>query len=202
MHINRSIIALMEIINVCIILSPKKIIYQRYKTSRKICILLRFLLIHYIIILNEAIGGIEMLYLGFILGIILYALACLAYIGYIVLFFMKKNQILERFVRAIFLLHLVVIAGLSWSVILMNQSFSVNLNIGVDYSYVLIISVPVIIIYEGLDILQRKKIEKSERILVNIVRYLLPVLTGILFFVCTIIFYFLCNDFQILSITI
>ncbi len=149
-----------------------------------------------------AIGGIKMLYLGFILGIILYVLSIGAFIGYTVLFFMKKNQILERFVRLIFLLHLVLLAGLSWSVVLMNGSFRVNINLGIDYSYVLIISVPIIILYEVLDYFQRKKIQKSDKIYVNIVRYLLPVITAVLFFVCTIVFYFLWNDFQILSITI
>ena len=149
-----------------------------------------------------AIGGIKMLYLGFILGIILYVLSIGAFIGYTVLFFMKKNQILERFVRLIFLLHLVLLAGLSWSVVLMNGSFRVNINLGIDYSYVLIISVPIIILYEVLDYFQRKKIQKSNKIYVNIVRYLLPVITAVLFFVCTIVFYFLWNDFQILSITI
>lgn len=149
-----------------------------------------------------AIGGIKMLYLGFILGIILYVLSIGAFIGYTVLFFMKKNQILERFVRLIFLLHLILLAGLSWSVVLMNGSFRVNINLGIDYSYVLIISVPIIILYEVLDYFQRKKIQKSDKIYVNIVRYLLPVITAVLFFVCTIIFYFLWNDFQILSITI
>ncbi len=143
-----------------------------------------------------------MLYLGFILGIILYVLSIGAFIGYTVLFFMKKNQILERFVRLIFLLHLVLLAGLSWSVVLMNGSFRVNINLGIDYSYVLIISVPIIILYEVLDYFQRKKIQKSDKIYVNIVRYLLPVITAVLFFVCTIVFYFLWNDFQILSITI
>ena len=149
-----------------------------------------------------AIGGIKMLYLGFILGIILYVLSIGAFIGYTVLFFMKKNQILERFVRLIFLLHLILLAGLSWSVVLMNGSFRVNINLGIDYSYVLIISVPIIILYEVLDYFQRKKIQKSDKIYVNIVRYLLPVITAVLFFVCTIVFYFLWNDFQILSITI
>ena len=149
-----------------------------------------------------AIGGIKMLYLGFILGIILYVLSIGAFIGYTVLFFMKKNQILERFVRLIFLLHLVLLAGLSWSVVLMNGSFRVNINLGIDYSYVLIISVPIIILCEVLDYFQRKKIQKSDKIYVNIVRYLLPVITAVLFFVCTIVFYFLWNDFQILSITI
>lgn len=149
-----------------------------------------------------SIGGIKMLYLGFILGIILYVLSIGAFIGYTVLFFMKKNQILERFVRLIFLLHLVLLAGLSWSVVLMNGSFRVNINLGIDYSYVLIISVPIIILYEVLDYFQRKKIQKSDKIFVNIVRYLLPVITAVLFFVCTIVFYFLWNDFQILSITI
>ena len=149
-----------------------------------------------------AIGGIKMLYLGFILGIILYVLSIGAFIGYSVLFFMKKNQILERFVRLIFLLHLILLAGLSWSVVLMNGSFRVNINLGIDYSYVLIISVPIIILYEVLDYFQRKKIQKSDKIYVNIVRYLLPVITAVLFFVCTIVFYFLWNDFQILSITI
>jgi hypothetical protein len=149
-----------------------------------------------------SIGGIKMLYLGFILGIILYVLSIGAFIGYTVLFFMKKNQILERFVRLIFLLHLVLLAGLSWSVVLMNGSFRVNINLGIDYSYVLIISVPIIILYEVLDYFQRKKIQKSDKIYVNIVRYLLPVITAVLFFVCTIVFYFLWNDFQILSITI
>ena len=148
------------------------------------------------------IGGIKMLYLGFILGIILYVLSIGAFIGYTVLFFMKKNQILERFVRLIFLLHLVLLAGLSWSVVLMNGSFRVNINLGIDYSYVLILSVPIIILYEVLDYFQRKKIQKSDKIYVNIVRYLLPVITAVLFFVCTIVFYFLWNDFQILSITI
>ena len=143
-----------------------------------------------------------MLYLGFILGIILYVLSIGAFIGYAVLFFMKKNQILERFVRLIFLLHLVLLAGLSWSVVLMNGSFRVNINLGIDYSYVLIISVPIIILYEVLDYFQRKKIQKSDKIYVNIIRYLLPVITAVLFFVCTIVFYFLWNDFQILSITI
>ena len=143
-----------------------------------------------------------MLYLGFILGIILYVLSIGAFIGYTVLFFMKKNQILERFVRLIFLLHLVLLAGLSWSVVLMNGSFRVNINLGIDYSYVLIISIPIIILYEVLDYFQRKKIQKSDKIYVNIVRYLLPVITAVLFFVCTIVFYFLLNDFQILSITI
>lgn len=149
-----------------------------------------------------SIGGIKMLYLGFILGIILYVLSIGAFIGYTVLFFMKKNQILERFVRLIFLLHLVLLAGLSWSVVLMNGSFRVNINLGIDYSYVLILSVPIIILYEVLDYFQRKKIQKSDKIYVNIVRYLLPVITAVLFFVCTIVFYFLWNDFQILSITI
>ena len=149
-----------------------------------------------------SIGGIKMLYLGFILGIILYVLSIGAFIGYTVLFFMKKNQILERFVRLIFLLHLVLLAGLSWSVVLMNGSFRVNINLGIDYSYVLIISIPIIILYEVLDYFQRKKIQKSDKIYVNIVRYLLPVITAVLFFVCTIVFYFLWNDFQILSITI
>ena len=148
------------------------------------------------------IGGIKMLYLGFILGIILYVLSIGAFIGYTVLFFMKKNQILERFVRLIFLLHLILLAGLSWSVVLMNGSFRVNINLGIDYSYVLILSVPIIILYEVLDYFQRKKIQKSDKIYVNIVRYLLPVITAVLFFVCTIVFYFLWNDFQILSITI
>ena len=143
-----------------------------------------------------------MLYLGFILGIILYVLSIGAFIGYTVLFFMKKNQILERFVRLIFLLHLILLAGLSWSVVLMNGSFRVNINLGIDYSYVLIITVPIIILYEVLDYFQRKKIQKSDKIYVNIVRYLLPVITAVLFFVCTIVFYFLWNDFQILSITI
>ena len=143
-----------------------------------------------------------MLYLGFILGIILYVLSIGAFIGYTVLFFMKKNQILERFVRLIFLLHLILLAGLSWSVVLMNGSFRVNINLGIDYSYVLILSVPIIILYEVLDYFQRKKIQKSDKIYVNIVRYLLPVITAVLFFVCTIVFYFLWNDFQILSITI
>lgn len=143
-----------------------------------------------------------MLYLGFILGIILYVLSIGAFIGYTVLFFMKKNQILERFVRLIFLLHLVLLAGLSWSVVLMNGSFRVNINLGIDYSYVLIISVPIIILYEVLDYFQRKKIQKSDKVYVNVVRYLLPVITAVLFFVCTIVFYFLWNDFQILSITI
>ena len=149
-----------------------------------------------------SIGGIKMLYLGFILGIILYFLSIGSFIGYTVLFFMKKNQILERFVRLIFLLHLVLLAGLSWSVVLMNGSFRVNINLGIDYSYVLIITVPIIILYEVLDYFQRKKIQKSDKIYVNIVRYLLPVITAVLFFVCTIVFYFLWNDFQILSITI
>ena len=77
-----------------------------------------------------------------------------------------------------------------------------DINLGIDYSYVLILSVPIIILYEVLDYFQRKKIHKSDKIFVNIVRYLLPVITAVLFFVCTIVFYFLWNDFQILSITI
>ena len=94
------------------------------------------------------------------------------------------------------------LAGLSWSVVLMNQSFRVNINLGIDFSNVLLITVPVILVYEVLDSFQRKVIIKSDKLYVNVIRYLLPVLTAILFFVCTIIFYFLCNDFQILSITI
>lgn len=143
-----------------------------------------------------------MLYLGLILGIILYALAVLTFVGYYLLFFLKKNQILERFVGGILILHLIILAGLSWSVVLMNQSFSINLNLGIDYSNVLLIVVPIIVLYEALDTIQRRIIVKSDKLLVNLVRYLLPVLTAVLFFVCTVIFFFLINDFQILSIRI
>lgn len=141
-----------------------------------------------------------MLYLGLILGIILYATSILSFIGYAVLFFMKKNQLLERFVGRIFLLHLIVLAGLSWCVVLLNGSFSVNINLGVDYSSVLFIIIPVVGLFEVLDVFQRKIIVRSDKIYVNVVRYLLPVLTAIVFFVCTIIFYFLLNDFQLLLI--
>ena len=141
-----------------------------------------------------------MLYLGLILGIILYATSILSFIGYAVLFFMKKNQLLERFVGRIFLLHLIVLAGLSWCVVLLNGSFSVNINLGVDYSSVLFIIIPVVGLFEVLDVFQRKTIVRSDKIYVNVVRYLLPVLSAIVFFVCTIIFYFLLNDFQLLLI--
>ena len=83
----------------------------------------------------------------------------------------------------------------------MNQSFRVNINLGIDFSNVLLISMPVILIYEVLDTIQRKKINRSEKIYINIIRYLLPFLIAVFFFVCTIVFYFLCNDFQILLIT-
>lgn len=141
-----------------------------------------------------------MLYLGFTLNIILYSCSVLFFIGYVVLFFMKKNAILENFVTLIFLASLVVIMGLSWSLVIMNSGFNVYLFIHVDYSYVLIIALPVVIVYEVLDTFQRKAIQKSVHWYVNVKRYLLPVLTGILFFVSTLVFYFNCNYFMYLKI--
>lgn len=141
-----------------------------------------------------------MLYFGFSLNIILYALAVLLFVLYVILFFIKKNALLERFVNLIFLAMLVFIMGLSWSLVIMNEGFNVYLYIHIDYSYVLVIALPVIVVYEVLDVFQRKKIHKSEKWYINIRRYLLPVLTGILFFVITIIFYFNCNYFGYLKL--
>ena len=140
-----------------------------------------------------------MLYLGFILSIIFFALSVLLFIGYIVLFAMKKNAVLERFINLIFLTHMVIIMCLSWSLILMNGGFDVRLSLGMDYSYVVFIAAPVIIVYEVLDTIQRRLIQKSTFWYKNIVRYLLPVLTGILFFACSLIFYFTCNYFIFLK---
>ena len=141
-----------------------------------------------------------MLYFGFTLNIILYAITVSFFIGYILLFALKKNAILERFINLLFLGLLVMIMGLSWTLVMMNEGFNVYLYIHIDYSYVLFIALPVIIIYEVLDIFQRKKINKSEKWYVNTRRYLLPVLSGVLFFVITIIFYFNCNYFTYLKL--
>lgn len=141
-----------------------------------------------------------MLYLGFTLNIILYTISVLFFIGYVILFVLRKNAILERFINLIFLASLVVIMGLSWSLVLMNQGFNVYLFIHVDYSYVLVIALPVVILYEVLDIFQRKSIAKSVHWYNNVKRYLLPVLTGILFFVSTLVFYFNCNYFMYLKL--
>ena len=140
-----------------------------------------------------------MLYFGFTLNIILYAITVSFFIGYILLFALKKNAILERFINLLFLGLLVMIMGLSWTLVMMNEGFNVYLYIHIDYSYVLIIALPVIILYEVLDIFQRKKINKSDKWYVNLRRYLLPILSGILFFAITIIFYFNCNYFSFLK---
>jgi hypothetical protein len=81
----------------------------------------------------------------------------------------------------------------------MNGGFDVRLSLGMDYSYVVFIAAPVIIVYEVLDTIQRRIIVKSEIWYKNVVRYLLPVLTGILFFACSLIFYFTCNYFIFLK---
>lgn len=141
-----------------------------------------------------------MLYLGFTLNILFYAIVILFFVGYIVLFILKKNAILESFINLIFLASLVVIMGLSWSLVIMNSGFNVYLFIHVDYSYVLIIALPVVIVYEVLDFFQRKSIQKSVHWYNNVKRYLLPVLTGVLFFVSTLVFYFNCNYFTYLKI--
>lgn len=140
-----------------------------------------------------------MLYFGFILSIIFFTLSVLLFIGYIVLFSLKKNAILERFINLIFLTHMVIIMCLSWSLILMNGGFDVRVQLDMDYSYVLFIAAPVIVVYEVLDTIQRKIIIRSQYWYKNLVRYLLPVLTGILFFACSLIFYFTCNYFIFLK---
>ena len=90
--------------------------------------------------------------------------------------------------------------GISWSLIIMAGGFNIHLFIHIDYSYVVVIALPIIIIYEVLDTLQRRKIQKSEKWYVNITRYLLPILTGVLFFVITLVFYFNCNYFSYLRL--
>ena len=141
-----------------------------------------------------------MLYLGFIINIVLYVIPILAFVLYFLLFFLKKNALLERFINIIFLAFLIVIMGLSWSLIIMNQGFDVHLFIHIDYSYVIVIALPIMILYEVLDTLQRKKVEKSDKWYVNIRRYLLPILTGVLFFIITLVFYFNCNYFSYLRL--
>lgn len=141
-----------------------------------------------------------MLYFGFILNILFYTISVLFVIGYCVLFFLKKNAILENFILIIFLASLVVIMGLSWSLVIMNQGFNVYLYIRCDYSYVLLIALPVVILYEVLDTFQRKKIQKSVHWYNNVKRYLLPVLTGILFFISTLVFYFNCHYYMFLKL--
>ncbi len=140
----------------------------------------------------------RVVYLGFILSIIAFTTVTLQFVGYIILFFMKKNAILERFTQLMFLLSLVCVMVLSWSLVIMNEGYNVNLYISIDYGYVLIMALPVLITYEVLDALQRRVIKKSDKWYNNVLRYLLPMLTGIVFFVCCLVFFFNCNYFSYL----
>ena len=140
-----------------------------------------------------------MMILGLILTIVFYASLFITIGMYIGFFFRKKYKYSEMLLPTIFLQSLVVNMALSWTLILMNGGFDVNFYLNIDYTYLLIILIPILIVLSVMDIRLQRITYTNTRGFKRAFRYILPGLTILIFASATLIFYFSINYFIYLN---
>ena len=137
--------------------------------------------------------------LGLILSIVFYASLFITIGMYIGFFFKRKYKYSEMLLPTVFLQALVVTMALSWTLILMNGGFDVNFYLNIDYTYLLIILIPILIALSVIDIILQKITCANMRGFKRAFRYILPGLTILVLAASTLIFYFSINYFIYLN---
>ncbi len=132
---------------------------------------------------------------GLILTILIYFILIACFLFLCLLIFQKKYNFAFLISKILFLYAFIALAVESWALVMMAEGFSIYLKIGFDFSYTLIPIIPVsaFIIYSGIMIKKRIKIDN---IIEEIAIFLLPALTIVGFGASTILLFFNINYFS------
>lgn len=137
--------------------------------------------------------------LGLLISIFIYLTAFLLLFGYSVLVMFNKYTIANKFIFIAFIHLLFTVMFLSWSLIVMNGGYDIVFSLRIDYSYLLILFIPALILIEFQDYRVRKCLVSEYSGIFKVSRFLLPTFVLILFYVGTLIFYFNCHYFAFLQ---
>lgn len=134
-----------------------------------------------------------MLYLGLIVSIFIYVTLLGLFFLYIGNAMFKKYKFCNNLLPFLFLHSLFSIMILSWALIVMNNGFDIEFGLKMDYTILLFLLVPMIIVVELYDRGVRKNIYGKARLVSKTYRWLLPTFTLLLFAVATVVLYFNCH---------
>ena len=138
-----------------------------------------------------------MLVLGLILTIILYSLLLSFIIFYFVLIIKKKYTLADMLEKILFLFSLIALMVESWALVLMNNGFNFNFNIGiiVEYYFSIILVVPLIAILAYSSIIIRKNSTLELGKMSRVGNYMLLPFTIIAVSAATVLLFFNINYF-------
>ena len=140
--------------------------------------------------------------LGLLISIFFYIslLIVLGLYFYNVLF--KNYKQADKMLLMLFLHGLVVVMVLSWALIIMCQGFGIifELYINNDYSWLIFIFVPILVLIIVADQIVKKHVVQSNSILFTIARFLLPMFVGLVIAAATFIMFSNCNYFVYLTL--
>lgn len=143
-------------------------------------------------------GGNNMIYFGFILSTIMYFAVLAALVFYIVCVARRKYNFANNLLPILFMHFLFSTMILSWTLILINSGFHFLLSLNVDYTFIFVLSIILLIAGIISDYFVKKNAYKPVNIMAAIGRHILPIFTVILFIANTIIYYFSCHYFAYL----
>ena len=135
--------------------------------------------------------------LGLILSILIYIMLLACLVLYEIGIFKKKFNFAIMISKVLFLYSFIAAAVESWSLILMNGGFNVYLDIGADFSYTILILIPVLALLVFSSILTNKH-RKDVNPWTAVSYFLLPALTFVGFAVSTVILVFNITYFTVL----
>ena len=139
---------------------------------------------------------------GLLISIFFY-ISLLIVLGlYIYNVFFKNYKQANKMLLILFLHGLVVVMVLSWALIIMCKGYGVifELYINNDYSWLIFVFIPILILIIVSDQIVKRHIERSNSILYLVARFLLPMFVGVIIAAATFIMFSNCNYFVYLSL--
>ncbi len=138
-----------------------------------------------------------MLVFGLILTIILYVLLLAFIFFYFVLIIKKKYNLCDMLEKVLFLFALIALMVESWALVMMNNGFNFNFNIGiiVEYYFSIILIVPLVGILAYSSIIVRKNSTLELDKMSRVGNYILLPFTILAVAAATVLLFFNINYF-------
>lgn len=136
-----------------------------------------------------------MAYLGFMVSSFIYLTVFFLLILYLFSAVFKKYALADKVLSLLFLHSIFSLLVILWAIAVMRHGSYSDLNIGMDYTMVLFLVIPIFLMMECMDIGIRKACYKGCGTAKSIYRFFLPALTGAVFSTVTVAYYFSCRYF-------
>lgn len=136
-----------------------------------------------------------MAYLGFIVSSFIYLTVFFLLLLYLLSAVFKKYALADTTLSLLFLHSIFSSLVMVWALVVMRYDSYSDYAIGLDYTMVLFLVIPLFLMIEFMDIGVRKARYESCKTAKSVYRFFLPALTGAFFSIVTVIYYFSCRYF-------